>query len=359
MNSKVKHIYWFSHYGIIGASTRYRGWYPLKYLEHNHNVRVSFVYPSKKVKVLFSFVSIYLSAICASNKNSVVVIQKVCSNRIYANLLKLLVKFKSENVIYDIDDAEYLRQDPKTLNFFLKNARAVSVGSSALEEYCRGFNTNIKLLTSPVRSHNALKAIRNKKTHIGWVGDLGNGNPKFAEFSHKTALFNIFFPSLLELDRSIKLTLLGVNNEMDRNEIFEYFKDFRNIELWIPMNCDWENDSWVYDKIKNFDVGISPLTDHPFNASKSAFKVKQYLSVGVPTIGSSIGENAKFICNSLNGFLCSNKWCFTSALERIIDMEDDEYFRFSRNALKSHSSFSMDKYCQELIELSDSILDSE
>lgn len=347
---EIEHIYWFAHYNLKGPSTRYRGYYPLKFLKKEYGIDNDFVFPERTKSAIWFFLKVYINVLFFRKKNSIIVIQKICSNRIYANLLKILVLFQSKNTQYDIDDAEYLRQEVKTLHFFLKRCEVITVGSKALKEYCEKFNKNVFILTSPVSEHNVQKKDRNKIINIGWVGDLGNGNDISKEFSHKKSMFSILFSQIKKIKIPIELTLIGVKKESDIPEIIEYFKDNSNIKINIPTNLNWEKDDWVYTEIKKFDIGVSPLSNHLFNVSKSAFKLKQYLSVGIPTIASDVGENKKFVRHNKNGFLCSNNdRDFENAIIKISEMSDDTYFEFSRNAFNTKKEFSMTNYCDLLI----------
>lgn len=42
-------------------------------------------------------------------------------------------------------------------------------------------------------------------------------------------------------------------------------------------------------QLTRFDIGIAPIVDHPFNASRSNIKVKEYAAAGVPWLASPIG----------------------------------------------------------------------
>ena len=302
----LKHIYWFAPHGLIGPSCRYRAYYPLKTIKSEFQITYDFVYPSMTFNGIIKFLYVLLKALFLSNKDSAIVIQKVCSNRIYARLLKILVLLRNKNTIYDIDDAEYLRNSDHTLIYFLRKCRTITVGSRQLESYCKKFNPNVKLNTSPVISHSFKKQKRNKIPNIGWVGDFGNGKEVSREFSHKTSIYKILFPQLKRIQIPFKLSIIGVKNSLDIPEIFEYFKNCSNIKVDVPDNLNWEEDFWVYDKIKDFDIGVSPLVNHEFNESKSAFKAKQYLSAGIPVIASSVGENNYFVKHGESGFLCKN-----------------------------------------------------
>lgn len=348
---KIKHIYWFAPYNLSCPSTRYRGKLPLKLLEEEYQITNDFIFPQRNLQSIFKFLKLYFSILFFRKDGSLIVIQKVISNRLYANLLKLLVLIHPKGTLYDIDDAEYYRASTQTLHFFLQHCKTVLVSSQALKEYCAQFNKNIVELTSPVPLHSHHKKSKSQKFTIGWVGDFGNGHEVSKNFSHKANLYQLLFPQLLKLDFYFQLTLIGIKQESDMQEISNYFKDKVNIQINIPTYLDWSNDEWLYPMIKQFDVGVSPMLDHPFNQAKSAFKAKQYLSCGVPVIASDIGENSRFVIDNFNGMLCQNPMMFGKAIEQFYKMKKEEYCVFSKNALENVDSFSVKRYCDLLISI--------
>jgi glycosyltransferase involved in cell wall biosynthesis len=80
-------------------------------------------------------------------------------------------------------------------------------------------------------------------------------------------------------------------------------------------------------------------------------KIKQYLSVGVPTVASDIGENNKFVKHLENGYLCRNDKDFKDAIIDISKMSDERYFALSKSAFENKSEFSMNKYCESFIRI--------
>ena len=115
------------------------------------------------------------------------------------------------------------------------------------------------------------------------------------------------------------------------------------------MKIDWLDELSIYKKVSEFDIGLSPLVDHEFNTAKSAFKVKQYFSCGVPAIASHIGENVTFIQNGLNGFLCSDQDEFKEKILLINAMQSDQYEQLSANTRIDLDSFSIKSYCDRLL----------
>lgn len=349
---EINHIYWFAHYNLSCPSSRYRGKYALDYLKKHKNIEFDFVYPSTKTKDVLQFLYVYLKVLFFRKRNSVIVFQKIRTDRFYGKLLKFLLFARKNNTIYDIDDAEYLRVPRKIIDHYIKNCSYVIASGKVLESYCKKFNPNVFISTSPIIDHHFLKKGRNKIPIIGWVGDFGNGNPIERDYSHKTSLYSVLFPALIQLKFNIKLILIGVKEKEDIPEIQNYFRPYPHIELEIPENesLDWKNDTWLYEKIREFDIGVSPILDFEFNRAKSAFKAKQYLSCGIPALASDVGENSSFV-NERNGAICNSIDDFKNAIIRLIDLSNEKYQKLSEEALKNKGTFSMEQYCEKLLEV--------
>ena len=60
----------------------------------------------------------------------------------------------------------------------------------------------------------------------------------------------------------------------------------------------------VYHQIARFDVGVSPLLDTEFNRGKSAFKLKQCLSCGIPFWAAVLARTSTFLQEGVNGYFC-------------------------------------------------------
>ncbi len=109
---------------------------------------------------VIKFISTLLKILFFRKKNSLIVIQNIYTKKIYSTLLKILLFFQSKYTLYDIDDADYCRHPPETIQYFMKKCQISTVGSHILLDYTKKFSKKVFLLTSPVNFHNFVK---NKK----------------------------------------------------------------------------------------------------------------------------------------------------------------------------------------------------
>lgn len=343
MQKPYSHIYWFAYYTMESPSVRYRGKYFLDYVKNTHNIPYSLIIPSYRIQPFCQFLVTFLRLLFLRPKNSLIVIQRVQSHFIYALLLKIVVRIRSDDTVYDIDDADYLLGNPKTIHFFIKHCRWVAAGSEEILRYVKPMNPRCLHLSSPTSDLGIKKIARNKKTHIGWIGDY------FGD--HKKGLKQLLFPALMQLNYPIRFSMTGVKYERDKIEIQQLFSDHPSIELCFIQIDDWSDERKIQRKICQMDIGIATLLPTPIQLAKSGIKVKQYLNNGVPVISSDLPENARFIVNGQNGFLADSAQDFAYYLKRMEGFDINRYQQMSEAAYASRDNFSHEVFFTRLKEL--------
>ena len=338
---KFKFIYWFAYYNLDSPSVRYRAKFPLEFLKTNYGIGFFFVTPGYHPKNILLFLNAYFSALLFRHPNSLIVVQRINSNFIYANLLKFLVMVRKSDTRYDLDDADYLDHPPKTIYYFIKNCSTVSVGSLELQQNLSPFNKSILVNTSPTPDLDICKKAKNELLTVGWIGCFGGG--------HKESLIELFFPALKDLPFKIKLVLLGVVLTSEYGFMTDYFRSFENVALEMPQNIDWRDEHNIQQRISEFDVGIATLLNDELHRSKSAFKLKQYLNNGVPVLSSNIPENNFFIEEGRNGFLCTTTDDFRKRIIELHEMKNIDFMKLSATARTAKARFNLANYGDQLL----------
>ena len=335
-NKKLKFIYWFACYNLDSPSVRYRAKYPLDFFKGKKGIDNYFVIPSYSIKGICLFLKAYFSALLFRKQNSLIVIQRVQSNFIYSTLLKLLIKFRKHDTVYDLDDADYLEVNPKTIYYFAKNCEKISAGSRQIEMHLSQFNQRILHTTSPIVDLKIVKKKINSVFTIGWIGGFGG--------DHKDSLIEFVFPAVKGLSFKCKFVLIGVLKLDDKEFITKYFSENTEVEIEIPLNIDWNDEKDIQNRIATFDIGIATLKSTPMQLAKSGIKAKQYLNNGVPVLSTNLPENNTVIVDGGNGYFCSNAGEFKERIVEFYNMDDVDYLQFSKNARKSVSDFDHNKY---------------
>lgn len=340
---KVKFIYWFAYYNDDSPSVRYRGKYPLNYFNENYAIKSAFIVPSYHPKKILKFVRYYLSALLFRKKESVIVIQRVHSNFIYSNLLKLLVSVQKKYTVYDLDDADYLYVPPQPIYDFAKKCSHVTAGSRAIKKHLSNYTDQIIQTTSPIVDLQLSKTKKNACFTIGWIGGFGG--------DHKKSLVQFVFPAIKALDLPCCFKLLGVTSTEDKAFITTYFNDCKNIKLEIPLIIDWKNELSLQKEICTFDVGIATLLNTEIQRSKSGIKAKQYLNNGVPVLATNLPENDWVIQEGITGYFCDNITDFKKRLFEFYHMKNSDYMEFSKAARASIKAYDLKKYYSDFIKI--------
>ena len=335
-NKKIEFIYWFAYYNLDSPSVRYRAKYPLDFFKEEKGIDSYLVVPSYSISGILLFLIAYLSALFFRKRNSLIVIQRVQSNFIYSGLLKLLVRIRRKDTVYDLDDADYLEENQKTIFYFVKNCAKISAGSNAIAAYLSRFNHQIVHTTSPTVDLNIIKTEKNEKLTIGWIGGFGG--------EHKESLIDLVFPAIKAIAFPVKFTLIGVLKDEDKTFIKQYFQDNLNVEIEVPTGINWRDEAGLQHRIAALDIGVATLSNSEMQLSKSGIKAKQYLNNGVPVLSTNLPENNSVVVDGVNGYFCKSSAEFAARINQFGEMSEKVYLQFSKNARKSIVNFNHERY---------------
>lgn len=157
---------------------------------------------------------------------------------------------------------------------FLKNVDAITTTTPALAEVFRQYNDNVYVLPNSQDPDDwAGQATQPKSDQvvIGWAGG----------HSH--------YDDLKAIAPAIKKILKKHNNVIFR--VIGTLPDFLENVKGVEFRTDAVHASRWPSKLAelNFDIGLAPVVNRPFNRGKSNIKWQEYSMLEIPTIASSIG----------------------------------------------------------------------
>lgn len=309
-------MYVFTKYSKLGASSRVRFH---KYIElglidlGNEKLKISNLFNDEYLKLLYEgrrsklitikcyvnrLISVFL---CCFSSHRIVWIEK----EIFPHIpipFELMFKFFGKKVIFDYDDAVFHNYDKGLLSCFFKfKFRVISkfsdlmfVGNEYLRDYFVNLGcTNIKIIPTVIaidRFDQKKKFLTQDRFVIGWIG-----SPSTQKYL--SIVDDVIFSLQKKYNGScdIFLHLVGANDSVSLNSKFKI----------IPWSEETESLS-----ISEFDVGIMPLFDSPFERGKCGYKLIQYFASRKAVIASPIGVNKSIVRHGVDGYLCidSNEW---------------------------------------------------
>ena len=239
--------------------------------------------------------------------------------------------------VYEIDD-DLLTADPsglphlcdpklrESVRHLLAASEMVTVSTPYLAELYSQFNPNVRVLPNYIHERviTEIRRPRRDRVTFGWAG----GN------SHLADMCSVQYPLR---------TFLHANPQVDFHWIGPDFSPLVHREcLWSP----WAENVWDYYRKVDFDVGIAPLADIPFNRSKSYLKALDFAALGVPVIAQDMEPYREFVEDGVTGYLVRthDEW-----LARLTELAHDESARAELGAAaqKKAAGFTIQEHWPE------------
>lgn len=229
-------------------------------------------------------------------------------------LLERLLRRVNPHLIYDTDDATYLRPSftPDTLfqrfrSFdkaaeVVRHARWSAVATDEIAAWARQHSARVDVVPMAVdpepyrHAASARTASQDGPVVLGWAGT--GGGVRYLEDLQ---------PALLDVARRHEVLVRVVSGAADRVQL-----------PCVPVErVPWRADRHLAD-LATFDVGLVPLHDSPFERAKFPFKLLQYLALGVAPVAARVGTATQVIQHGENGLLAGSHQEWVDALERLV-----------------------------------------
>lgn len=345
-------LLFLTKYGRLGASSRYRSFQYLPYLESHGcicSVECFFdddylknLYASGR-KSLWAFVAAIvrrLRVLARAGQYNLLVVEKelipYCP-AIFERILRLCgVRF-----VVDYDDALFHLYDNhpraivrlllgKKISTVMSQATAVIAGNKYLADYARTAGSAcVHILPTVVDLHKySVKTdfSRSGEFTVGWIGSLTT-----------TVFLKDVAPALQSLaeQRHLKLLLIGAGAI-----------DIPGVQI---ESHPWSEAAEV-QLLKRCDVGIMPLPDAPWERGKCGFKLIQYMACGLPVVASPVGGNTEIVEEGVNGLLADDYNAWIKSLGFLRDHPEECARMGAAGRMKVEDFYSLQGAAPKLLE---------
>ncbi len=212
-------------------------------------------------------------------------------------------------IIFDFDDAIFLHSRYKTM-ILLRIAHGVTVASHFNLAFAQRYNHNCIVVPTVLQADVYKRfSADHTTTNVPVIGWIGNARGHYDNLA-------LLEPVLSELacHHDFEFVLIGARGNERVHALFAN-KQYR---VRIVENLNWSDPSDAPRHIQEFDIGVMPLLDTPFNRGKAAFKALEYMACGVPVVLSAVGENKRVVTHKKNGMLASTQDEWMQALTLLL-----------------------------------------
>lgn len=227
-------------------------------------------------------------------------------------IIEYLFNILGVKYIVDYDDALFHNYDlhptrwvrmllGKKIDSVMRYASVVTAGNSYIAERALLAGARSVEIIPTVVDANRYQIKRNNTEVpvVGWIG-----TPQTSKYLQ--SLLPIF--KAIKNDMDVRFVAVGARPEDFEGDV---------VEAW-----PWSKEAEV-SFIQQFDIGIMPLMDSPWEQGKCGYKLIQYMACGVAVIASPIGVNCKIVEHNKTGKLASSLEEWDSALRYLLDVHPD------------------------------------
>ncbi len=208
--------------------------------------------------------------------------------------------------------------NPSDYGNILKDVAANSIAciaaSHSLKDSLSKFSKKVYYIPTGVDENKFARTAtdtKNKKFRFCWTGIV------WGDVIFDNMLFLLYcFSQAKKFNKDIELKIVGSGQYMHRvKEIINLMYANDDIEV-----IEWIEPSKMPDFLSSVDAGLIPLIqkENFWINSKSPTKLFEFMSMGLPTVASRVGEIKYVIEDGKDGFLAENKEEFISKMEALI-----------------------------------------
>ena len=215
--------------------------------------------------------------------------------------MSALARIRGRKLVYHCDDALWNVSRSSYYRRRFAIADLVLTGNREIAAFAREVNPSVRLFDGMVDVGEYGMKLHEKKAVvvIGWVGHFAPERIGVVREALARVCDGGKATVKIVSDRAYQDPLLGDSLE------FETWSLEREFELFA-----------------DFDIGIMPLADTPYNRGKEAFKIKEYMAAGLPVVCSPVGHNTQVVEHGQSGFFAATEDDWVTYLNRLVEDAD-------------------------------------
>ena len=255
--------------------------------------------------------------------------------------VEILLSRMGTRLVVDYDDATFHNYDAnsravvrrllgKKIDRVMRAATVVTVGNEYLAARAQSAGAKrIEYLPSVVESarYSAAPKLSDGIFTIGWMG-----SPYTAQYLEAVS------PALRAVcaDGRARVLLVGAKE---------------NDVSGLPVEVRKWSEATEARDVQDFDAGIMPLPDAPFERGKCGYKLIQYMASGRPVVATPLGVNAKIVEPGVTGFLATTTEEWIAALTTLRDDAELRRRMGQAGRGKQEREYSLESAAPRLIEI--------
>ncbi len=220
------------------------------------------------------------------------------------------IVFEIDDNIYDVSTSSpsYRYWYPGSPLFeiaelFMSNVDALTVSTPELVDAYKHLNPNIYVLPNcqdPDDWEGIERPTPEDKLVIGWAGS----NTHYDDLH----MIRRVIKKILRNNPNVVFRVIGsLPDFLEGVPGVEFRRDVVGVRKWPAKLAEL-----------NFDIGLAPVVDRPFNRSKSNIKWQEYAMLGIPTVASNIGAY-KEIQSGVTGFTADSEAGWLAHIQYLIN----------------------------------------
>jgi glycosyltransferase involved in cell wall biosynthesis len=344
-----------SKYENLGSSSRLRFYQFIPYLKNRginvqveallDNRYVSSLYSNKNPTVSTILISYFKRFFCLlkSNTYDLIWIEKELFPWLPAWAEVLLNKIRIPYIV-DYDDAIFHQYDQHAnhiirkilghkIDAVMKNAALVTAGNEYLADRARHAGAkNVEIIPTVIDLNRYF--VKPERNHdiftIGWIGVPTT--VKYLKLVEPA--LQAFFKD--KTHPGAKLLIIG-GGKVDLGD--------------LPVEVRPWTEATEAVEINEFDVGIMPLLDGPWERGKCGYKLIQYMACGKPVVASPVGVNKQIVKDGVNGFFAQHTPEWVDALNKIYNSPELKEKMGQQGRLDVEHKYSLQVVLPHLISL--------